>query len=440
MDYGGTENRDSLIFVIDDVPDILSLLRRVLKLEGYSVETSDDAENAQAEIERLQPDLILLDIMMPSVDGYEVCRRLKKSVITREIPVIFITAKNDIEHIVDGFKFGGADYISKPFRAQEVCARVRTQLNVQHLHKERAALLTTVQEQAAHLSAVVDNIIDGIFTLNHGGLIQSVNPTGSSMFEYADGVMIGNPITRFLCKSSAAHCKKYFSKAVLSSFNAHEIKSYRLEVNGVKSNGVTFPIELSFSWTYNSIVAVTRDITAYKQMEVKLRGLSDSDPLTNIANRRQLNRVLKSELRRSQRHQHFLSVMIIDVDFFKAYNDCYGHLAGDACLKQVAQLLKTISARTTDLVARYGGEEFVVVLPETRLENGKRVGEKIRSGIQGLQIEHSQSEIADTLTVSIGIVTAIPSADTTVEQLLSRADQALYSAKSQGRNRVVIRS
>lgn len=438
MSLEETSIRDSLILVIDDVPDILCLLKRVLKREGYSVETSEAPENALEDVERLKPDLILLDIMMPDVDGYEVCRRLKKHASTRDIPVIFITAKNDIEHIVNGFNTGGVDYISKPFRTQEVCARVRTHLNVQHVNKKRATQLETVQEQAAHLTAVVDNIIDGIFTLSYNGIVQSINTTGSQMFNYSEGIMVGSPIMNFMRKSSALRCKKYLKKVETLPPSSRENENYRIEVDGLKSDGTSFPLELSISWTHNNVVAVARDITAYKKKEVMLKDLSDSDPLTNIANRRQLNRVLKYELKRSQRHNHHLSVMIIDVDFFKAYNDHYGHLAGDTCLKQVAQFLKRIPARSTDLVARYGGEEFVVVLPDTSENSGQEVAEKIRSGIQSLKIEHAGSKVAEILTVSIGIVATVPTENATVEQFLSLADQALYMAKEQGRNRVIV--
>lgn len=186
-----------------------------------------------------------------------------------------------------------------------------------------------------------------------------------------------------------------------------------------------------------AVVETLRDMTVQKEAQIQLEQLAAKDALTGLANRRAFDARLASEWRRAQRSGHVLSVIMVDVDHFKAYNDTYGHPQGDACLRSVASVLAGVAARTGDMAARYGGEEFVVVLPDTNEAGARVVAERIRAAIVAMQIPHVGSSAAEVVTVSLGVATADP-ARLSASALLMAADQALYSAKRQGRNRVEI--
>ncbi|MEO1401098.1 MAG: diguanylate cyclase [Cyanobacteria bacterium J06635_1] len=175
-----------------------------------------------------------------------------------------------------------------------------------------------------------------------------------------------------------------------------------------------------------------------QQANQELQALALTDSLTQIANRRQFDLHLESEWQRLAREQQPLSLILCDIDFFKRYNDHYGHPTGDRCLLKVAQALVHAPKRPADLVARYGGEEFAVILPNTHTKGAYRVAHKIRQGIAALQIPHPDSELSPWLTVTIGIATAIPNRDLAAHELLQAADLALYHAKQQGRDRIYI--
>jgi diguanylate cyclase (GGDEF)-like protein len=169
----------------------------------------------------------------------------------------------------------------------------------------------------------------------------------------------------------------------------------------------------------------------------ELENLSRHDGLTELANRRYLDESLLTEVRRAARAREPLSFILADVDHFKAYNDHYGHQAGDVCLKQVATVLRSAARRPADLAARYGGEEFAMVLPETPLEGAITVAKAVARGIAELGIEHARSSAGQAVTLSQGIVSCVPGPEISPEQLIERADRALYEAKNQGRNRYV---
>jgi two-component system chemotaxis family response regulator WspR len=169
-----------------------------------------------------------------------------------------------------------------------------------------------------------------------------------------------------------------------------------------------------------------------------LEALSSLDGLTGIANRRQFDKKMEEEWPRATRNTTTLSLLMIDIDFFKNYNDTYGHLGGDFCLKEIAAIIKQSEKRSTDLATRYGGEEFALILPETSLKGAKEIAETLLRTVHDRKIDHSSSIIADFVTISIGVATNIPTRDTSYEQLIEEADKALYKAKNSGRNKVVI--
>ena len=176
----------------------------------------------------------------------------------------------------------------------------------------------------------------------------------------------------------------------------------------------------------------------YKDVEEHLSNLAIHDGLTGIYNRRYFDETLAREWKRTMREKAPLSLIMLDIDYFKKYNDTYGHQAGDECLRQVATTISGALRRPADMAARYGGEEFVVVLPSLKLEDSAKFGETIRAKIEALKMEHKQSDANPFITVSLGIASVVPSSISSYEELVGAADKALYSAKNKGRNRVCV--
>ena len=292
------------VLIVEDSVTNLKLLTNAIADE-YELRTAASGPEGLRQAASLPPpELILLDIVMSDMSGYDVCRILKANVATRDIPVIFLTGRTEVEDEALGLEIGAVDYIRKPFSPAVVKARMRTHL---------------------------------------------------------------------------------------------ELKRHR---------------------------------DLFEKM-------SSQDGLTRIANRRHFDTVYDREWRRAQRGQIPLSLIMIDIDFFKKYNDHYGHVAGDDCIKRVAALLATTPRRATDLVARYGGEEFVSILVDTNASGVTAVAETMRAGVQAMAIAHADSAVADHVTISVGTATMIPALDSQPGELTRRADLALYEAKHAGRNRVI---
>ncbi|MBI3149336.1 MAG: diguanylate cyclase [Betaproteobacteria bacterium] len=186
-----------------------------------------------------------------------------------------------------------------------------------------------------------------------------------------------------------------------------------------------------------AVVETLRDITAQKVAQDELQRLATRDGLTGVANRRSFDTALNTECRRVSREARALSLLMIDVDFFKRYNDTYGHLAGDECLRQVAEAMAQVTQRASDTLARYGGEEFAILLPATEPAGAVIVAERIRAAVEGLALPHARSDVGPHVTVSIGVASIDPASAAPPTELIGAADAALYAAKMQGRNRVV---
>lgn len=290
------------ILIVDDEPQNLKILTEYLR-DDYKIMVAKSGEQALKALSgHSLPHLILLDIVMPGMDGYELCRRLKENPLTRNIPVIFISALGSQDDEVKGFEAGAVDYISKPFKPVIVHARVKSHIKI----VQQTALL----DQLANL-----------------------------------------------------------------------------------------------------------------------------DSLTGLPNRRQFDIVLKTELCRISRHIGSLSLIMIDIDFFKQYNDTYGHTAGDSCLQKVAQAMRKTLRRAGDLLARYGGEEFAVILPDTDAEGSYTIAEEIRKAVAALKIPHKGSPDIGFVTISLGVATMETGEQVTSNNLIDAADGCLYKAKESGRNR-----
>ena len=297
-------DKHGTILIVDDERFNITVLKDLLDPDYDTM----IAKNGQQALKRLSstalPDLVLLDIMMPEMNGYEVCEQMKNDPRTADIPVIFISAMNQAGDEAKGLALGAIDYITKPFSPELVLLRVKNHINL-------------------------------------------------------------------------------------------------------------------------------------KKMSDRFRDMATMDGLTGIANRRRFDLFLEQEWNHSLRAQTPISLILMDIDFFKPYNDNYGHAEGDECLKKVAKALASCISRTTDLVARYGGEEFVCVLPDTDPDKAVQFGEKLRKSVSDLAVPHEYSKATDHVTISLGVITVIPTPKAHLSDLVPAADQNLYKAKEQGRNRLV---
>ncbi|MBE9162257.1 MULTISPECIES: diguanylate cyclase domain-containing protein [Microcoleaceae] len=446
----GIENKGNIL-IVDDLLENLQLLSNALLKLGYTVRSVTSGRMALKTVNVKRPDVILLDVKMPEMDGYQVCRTLKADADFSHIPVIFISALDDVFDKVTAFELGAIDYITKPFQIEEVVARLENQLTIQRqqqlLEKENIKRRETEEvlyQSRALLASVLNSSLDGIAAM------QAVRNTETGEIEDFRCLLV-NPVTaRAFKRSREEMIGKLVLKKFLSKIDPELFNGFVNIVEMGESLEQDFYYESGKSCWFHFVAvklgdgfSVTiRDITARKQIELalqdanqKLEELANLDGLTQVANRRCFNNRLQSEWQRLARENQPLSLILLDVDKFKSYNDYYGHLAGDDCLIRIGQILQKVVIRPTDLAARYGGEEFVTLLPNTDLEGGIKVAQNIQQEIHNLAIPHAQSDVKEIVTVSLGISSLIPRLEVQPETLVAYADKALYDAKQQGRDR-----
>ena len=213
---------------------------------------------------------------------------------------------------------------------------------------------------------------------------------------------------------------------------------FMADANGIMCQSGIHHLAVTENGEFIGLLSAMNFFEYYKDVEEHLSNLAINDGLTGIYNRRYFDETLAREWKRTMREKAPLSLIMLDIDYFKKYNDTYGHQAGDECLRQVATTISGALRRPADMAARYGGEEFVVVLPNFKLENSAKFGETIRAKIEALKMEHKQSDANPFITVSLGIASVVPSSISSYEELVGAADKALYSAKNKGRNRVCV--
>jgi len=305
------------ILLVDDTKTERLILSAYLEKLGHTTVCAENGQQAIDLFNSKSPDLVLMDVIMPEMDGHEAARRLRK----KEgdwVPIIFLSGRVAAEDIVAGIEAGGDDYLTKPVDFTVLSAKMTA---MQRIAKMRLKLLNVSKE--------------------------------------------------------------------LENANA------------------------------------------------ELKKLVNIDGLTGLANRRHLDKYLRVEVGRSMRNKQELSVILCDVDYFKKYNDTYGHLKGDDCLKAVAKALDVACKRTTDLVARYGGEEFAAILPDTDGENASKLADLMRQAVEDLNQAHSESDLGK-VTISMGVYSSIPESKSDSEKFLTMADKALYESKQSGRNKVTL--
>jgi diguanylate cyclase (GGDEF)-like protein len=398
--------------------------------------------------------------MIPVIDGYKVCQIIKANERTRRIPIIFLSGLDSESDKVQAFKLGAVDYITKPFFIDEVIIRIETQLSVSRQEKKLEAIIAEqicerqivekqLNQSQALLTGVLNSSLDGV------AAFESVRNEEGKIIDFR--WVLANPVAAMTVGETR---DSLLSKCLLDQLPGHLFDGlFHLFVQVVE-NCIVLEKEHFYqsdslqAWfqivavRLNDGLAMTfRDITERKQMEIALKEANQElkrqaniDSLTQVANRRRFDEYLIQEWARCAREKQFLSLILSDVDYFKAYNDAYGHQAGDDCLYKVAQAMNLVVKRPADLVFRYGGEEFAVILPFTNGEGAVKIAEEIRQEIKQLKIPHTLSQVSENVTLSLGISSIIPHCNSAPELLIEAADRALYQAKAQGRDRFISNS
>jgi len=292
------------------------------------------------------------------------------------------------------------------------------------------------------LEQIFSAYTDPMWVIREDGIVLRANAAMLELLGKSSEELIGNTCSIFmnfdLCDQSSCPLK-----TIQQPENCeHDIKLQTAD--GEQRNYLLTAAPLITLDGTPGVVVQFKDITQRKQMEEaleqanqELSKIAHIDGLTQIANRRSFDQGIDKEWLRLKRDEKPLSLLLCDIDFFKKYNDHYGHQAGDQCLKQVAQALESAVLRPADLAARYGGEEFALLLPDAPIEGALQVGERVMAAIAQLAIEHQQSQVGEFVTLSIGVATLTPTAEQNPAELIALADDALYKAKEQGRNRIV---
>lgn len=437
------------ILVVDDNPAVLKLLADILQAEGYEVRSAINGELALHAAAIDPPAMVLLDIRMPGMDGFEVCKQLKDDQRLKHIPVIFISAASDTQDKVRAFREGGIDYITKPFQTEEVLARVKTHIALSHyiqeikktteaLHKSEETLrlaqsiarmgywewdVKSGQFNCSDETCRILGLEPPIATSSLAALLQTVHPDDRERVErYFSGDQSGDSLNiEYRIVSSKGEMRvlhgrgeKFVAGAWVNTKIIDTIQDVH-ESDQVKMRGII------------------QDITEQKEFQSRLEKLANTDVLTGCASRRFFMERAEEELLRVRRYGGELSMLMLDLDHFKNVNDLHGHEVGDSVLKKFVQVCQAL-LRDVDVLGRLGGEEFAVMLPQTASEQALNIAERVCQAVAAADVP-LQTGPPIHVTTSIGIA-SLGAGDTSIGVLLNRADTALYKAKDAGRNRI----
>ncbi|MDJ0920703.1 MAG: PleD family two-component system response regulator [Henriciella sp.] len=446
------------VLVVDDVPSNRRLMQATLEAKYYTVLLAEDGPQALSMTYEYQPDIILLDVMMPGMDGYEVCRRLKADPRTSHIPIVMLTALHDADDRINGLRAGADDFLSKPMDDFALMARLDALTRYNTVAAELRQRDATVADSSAltpdereELERPANVLIIETDANEADRLAAPLREFGHRVMTWQESLTDGSEQpgrldVAILALSGQNHDAKRLCASLRSMYRTGEvsiivtyepydkleaIEALRLGAGDVVAQPVD-ALEL--------LARVKTQLRRSRYVEILRRRvdrgleLSLVDQLTGLYNRRFMLAQLRSWMHRAQSGGLPVSIAAFDIDYFKRINDDYGHPAGDSVLKEFADRLR-LNVRPKDLVCRPGGEEFLIILPETDLNEALQGAERVREAIAGRSFRLEQQGVDVKITVSAGVATSGPGNETLAE-LLEEADRALYRAKQLGRNRI----
>ncbi|MCZ6743773.1 MAG: PleD family two-component system response regulator [Alphaproteobacteria bacterium] len=450
------------VLIVDDLPTNLKVLEAKLLAEYFDVLTAGGGQEALDIAAKELPDIVLLDVMMPEMDGFEACRRLKAEPKTAHIPVVMVTALSDIHDRVTGLEAGADDFLTKPVDDIALLARikslVRLKMVVDEWHRREQTcdqlgvldddrplpdeVKTTGKVLVIEKSTLRANKIREVLEEEQNTVVSAATSAEGfslGMEDEFDLIIVSLQLDGAdglrLCSQYRSHETTRHTPILLICEPEEKealLKGFELGVNDY----LIRPID------GNELKARARTQLRHKHFHDRLRdnyqrslSLALTDSLTGLHNRRYVTAHLESMIRQSLEKGKSLALLMIDIDFFKKVNDTHGHGVGDEVLRGVAERIKR-NFREFDLPARIGGEEFVVVMPDSRLDVAVSVAERLRSKIAETPFVVSADAETVAVTVSIGVALTKASGDS-ADDLMNRADEALYEAKGSGRDRVV---
>ena len=449
------------ILVVDDDPAGLQLLVNLMTKQGYRVRPANSGELALRSAVNHPPELILLDVQMPGMDGYEVCRRLKDNPTTKDVPVLFLSGLQDTESKVLGLKVGAVDFVTKPFQAEEVFARVKAHLLLARtrraldemcLHLTERAIehsndLTSMSaalqaKVAEHLetserlrltSKAIEAAGDAIVITDANGKLLSANPAYTLITGYQPMEIEGVLPKRLL----SSKYPEDFLAGILASISSLGVWSGEIWIQ--PKNGKTLPIWLNISSVQHGQAPVTHyvgiffDISKIKKAHARIDYLAHHDLLTGLPNQLLLRSKFESIASVASQHNHPIGIFFIDLDNFKSINDSLGHPSGDNYLQLIAKRIKR-SIRNSDTLCRMGGDEFIALITHAQSKNElKAVAEKIIANVR-MPIIINGNNFQRSASIGISL---FPDDGSDIDTLVRKADTAMYRAKGHGRNQCV---
>lgn len=435
------------ILIVDDIPENIVLLSRVLQSSGYAVQTAENGTRALEMARRALPDLILLDINLPDKDGFDVCAHLKSSEQTSQIPVMFISALDDVEGKVRAFELGGVDYITKPFNFEEVIARVETHLSIQALRRsleetnqklarhveELTRSQQRLREEQSKLSAFINALPNLPFICNEEGRFLDVLTNQEDFLPLEAEQMKGRLVREVFPENEAERMMGAIRRAIESGQT--QVFEYKAPVLAGGERWFEGRVALMEKGEREpaKVVFVATEITKRVQLYQEVQRLANHDALTGCYNRRYFMNLAEQEFQRAVRYKHALAFLMFDIDHFKKFNDRYGHPAGDQLLCALVNLCQS-SLRAVDSLGRYGGEEFAILMPETSREAALQAAERLRHNVAAMPLDFLPEEAY--VTISLGVAGYNPDTHSpaSLDLLIKQADDALYAAKAAGRN------
>lgn len=431
------------ILILDDDPQILKVLKEFLQSEGFTITTSCSPEEILTEIVNTECSLLITDIYLPDWSGIDVASRAKE--IDPDLSIVVMTGITEVAIAVQAMRVGADDYVLKPFDFSEISIAVQNgiekrmlkiktqayeadlQVKVDEATGELKDKNTTLVETQTYLNNLIDSTVDAIVTIDLEDKIIFANRGAQRMLGYNEEQLKSMRFSYLL--EGGEEEFQYIGRVLHPD---QPLQNYEAQLK--HHNDTNIPVNISFSLVPDaqgevvSIVAICKDITEQKRLEIELKELTIRDGMTGLYNVRFFYERLESEIERAKRQDHNVSLILLDIDKFKSYNDSHGHLEGDKVLKEVANVIMECTRDHVDLGFRYGGDEFMVILSEADEKQALPIAQRI--------IETFEAKRFDLLTLSVGLMTYRK--EYSARTFIQFTDSMMYDAKRSGGNRVYV--